>query len=321
MKSSANRLPWASFGRLAVSAIMLLASLCCFHGVIWAQSTATGGQIVGQVLDSSGAAIAGAEVTVRNKNTNATRTVTSDEAGRFAVPQLTVGPYEVKASANGFEPAAQELILTLGSTLPANFSLSVGQATGEVVEVSGGVTEIAVDPSRTSSQSVITDVQIRELPANGRRFQDFILLTPQVQTEPARGGLSISGQRGINVNINIDGADYNQPFFGGIRGGERSNNAFTVSQEAIQEFQVARNSFSAEFGRSTGAVVNVVTKSGGNAFHGSAFYLFRNEDLTAEDALGRKPLAKQKQFGGSISGPINKYRTFFISALDFQQAE
>ncbi|MEW6730118.1 MAG: TonB-dependent receptor [Acidobacteriota bacterium] len=320
MKSSANQRRGASLVHLAVSTILLLGCLC-LPSIAWAQSTATGGQIVGQVEDTSGAAIAGAEVTVRNKNTNYTRTVTTDDAGRYTIPLVPTGPYEVVCKASGFEPSGQEILITLGSSVGANFSLTVG-ATSDVVEVSASAgSELSIEPTRTSAQSVITDLQIRELPANGRRFQDFIQLTPTVAVEPERNGLSISGQRGVNNNINIDGADYNQPFFGGIRGGERAGFAFTVSQEAIQEFQVARNTFSAEFGRSTGGVVNAITKSGTNQFHGSVFYLFRNEDLTAKDPLNRKPLAKQQQFGGSLGGPIIKDRTFFFTALDFQDAD
>lgn len=320
MKRSANPRLTLSFSQLAVSAIMLLSSLLIFQSTAFAQSQATGGQIVGQVTDTSNAAISGAEVTVRNKGTNYTRNTNTDEAGRYAIPQLPVGPYEVKVVANGFEASAQEVLVTLGSSINASFALKVG-ATSDVVEISASQTSgITLEPTRSSAQAVINAQQIRDLPANGRRFQDFLLLTPTVTIEPERNGLSISGQRGINLNINIDGADYNQPFFGGIRGGERAGFAFTVSQEAVQEFQVARNSFSAEFGRSTGGVVNVITKSGTNEFHGSGFYLIRDANLQLEDALGRKPVGRQQQFGGSIGGPIKKDQTFFFAAVDLQKS-
>src|ERR1044071_384744 len=135
MDRSANRLQNAPLVQLAVATVMLVLSFCCLPGAALAQSAATGAQIVGQVLDTSGAAISGAEVTVRNKETNYSRTVSTDGAGRYTIPQLPVGPYEVKTKASGFEPAAQEVLLTLGSSISANFNLTVGSAS-EVVEVS-----------------------------------------------------------------------------------------------------------------------------------------------------------------------------------------
>lgn len=316
---SANLWGTGALARLAVSVFLLLATFCSLQGFVLAQSSATGGQITGQVLDSTGAALGGAEVTVRNLNTNYTREAVTNDAGQYVVPLLPSGPYEVMVKLNGFAPASQDILVTLGSSVNASFNLTVAE-TSEVVEVNGAnSSDLNLEPTRTSAQEVINDLQIRDLPANGRRFQDFLLLTPAVSVEPTRNGLSVSGQRGINININIDGADYNQPFFGGIRGGERSGFAPTVSQEAIQEFQVARNTFSAEFGRSTGGVVNVITKSGTNEYHGSAFYLIRDETLTAPDAFDRQGLARQQQIGGSFGGPIVKNKTFFFTALDFQK--
>lgn len=316
---SANLWGINTLARLAVSVLLLLATFCSLQGIVLAQSSATGGQITGQVLDSTGAALGGAEVTVRNLNTNYTREAVTNDGGLYVVPLLPSGPYEVTVKLNGFAPASQDILVTLGSSVNASFNLTVAE-TNEVIEVVGSnSSDLNLEPTRTSAQEVINDLQIRDLPANGRRFQDFLLLTPAVSVEPTRNGLSVSGQRGINININIDGADYNQPFFGGIRGGERSGFAPTVSQEAIQEFQVARNTFSAEFGRSTGGVVNVITKSGTNEFHGSGFYLIRDEALTAQDAFQRQGLARQQQIGGSFGGPIVKNKTFFFTAVDFQK--
>src|SRR5262249_18318350 len=145
----------------------------------------------------------------------------------------------------------------------------------------GGVSEAititadAIQTTVSQPDAVLNQTAINNLPINGRRFQDFVTLTPTAQVDPQRGQISLSGQRGINSNINIDGVDYNQPFFGGIRGGERSNNAFTIPQESIKEFQVISSGYSAEFGRSSGGIVTAVTKSGTNDYHGSAFYLIR----------------------------------------------
>lgn len=319
MKISASQ--WCDFAlvKIAVSIVLLLAVYTGLQNVVLAQSAATGGQIVGQVMDASNASIGGAEITVRNQNTNYTRTNVTNDSGSYIIPGLPVGPYEVIIKVEGFATQSQEVIVTLGSSINVSFSLTVAQSTA-IVEVNGSnSSELNLEPGRSSAQSTINDIQIKGLPANGRRFQDFVSLTPAISVEPLRNGLSVSGQRGINTNINIDGADYNQPFFGGIRGGERSGFAPTLSQEAVQEFQVARNTFSAEFGRSTGGVINVITKSGTNQFHGSAFYNIRDESLTAEDAFNRASLARQQQFGGAIGGPIVKNRTFFFTALDFQK--
>jgi hypothetical protein len=185
---------------------------------------------------------------------------------------------------------------------------------------------------------VLNQRAIENLPINGRRFQDFVTLTPTAQVDPSRGQISIAGQRGINSNVNVDGVDYNNPFFGGIRGGERSNNAFTIPQESIKEFQVVAAGYSAEFGRSTGGIVNAVTKSGSNAWHGSGFYVIRPKeasktnsffeavevDVNSRLAAGLPPVTvtpapTQQQFGGSIGGPIKKDKLFFFAAYEQQR--
>ena len=145
-------------------------------------------------------------------------------------------------------------------------------------------------------------------------------MTPTVQVDPQRGQLSFAGQRGINSNVSIDGADYNQPFFGGIRGGERSNNAFTVPQESVQEFQVVAAGYSAEFGRSTGGLVNAITKSGTNSLRGSLFYVNRNRDWAEKNAFGQNAAPTQQQYGGSIGGPIAKDRLFYFAAAESQNS-
>ena len=163
-------------------------------------------------------------------------------------------------SCPGLPPSRVRLRLTVGSSLTVNQTLQVSSV-AETVKVTASP---AVETHRAVRTSTVDAEAIDNLPINGRRFQDFVTLTPTVQVDTSRGQLSFAGQRGINANVNIDGADYNQPFFGGIRGGERSNNAFTVPQESVQEFQVVAAGYSAEFGRSTGGLVNVITKSGTN---------------------------------------------------------
>jgi hypothetical protein len=133
--------------------------------------------------------------------------------------------------------------------------------------------------------------------------------------EGSRGGVSIGGQRGINATYAIDGASYDNPFFGGIRGGERGSGAYTISQEAIQEFQVTNAGYSAEFGRSGGGGVNAVTKSGTNQLRGSAFWYFRDESMTSKDPFDRPPTDfRQHQFGASLGGPLRRDKILFPDA-------
>ena len=284
--------------------------LLIFAGTLWGQSAANTGEIVGQILDASGGAVAGADVTIRNKDTNITRNTTSDAAGHYAASYLPLGRYEVNVRAAGFESPAQEAVVTLGSSVPANFNLTVGGRT-EVVQVTDTVA--GLESAVTAPKSILTDEQLRNLPAPGRRIKNLFLLTPATQIEPECGGFSISGQKGIYVNLNVDGGDYTSSHFCG-----HVEMSPSVTVEALQEFQVVRSTFSAEFGRSTGGAINLATKSGTNQFHGSAFYLFRNKGLTHVDPFGREQINSGNQFGGSIGGPIKKDRTFFFSAVENQ---
>ena len=174
-----------------------------------------------------------------------------------------------------------------------------------------------VETSATVRTTTVDDMRSRTCPSTvaGSR-------TSLARRRPCRsirrGQLSFAGQRGINANVSVDGADYNEPFFGGIRGGERSNNAFTVPLESIQEFQVVAAGYSAEFGRSTGGLVNAITKSGTKRLHGSAFYVNRNSDWAEDNAFGQSAAPTQQQFGGSVGGPIAKDKIFFFGAYEQQ---
>ncbi len=280
-----------------------------------AQTHASTGQIVGTVVDQNGAAIAGASVLITSPTTGLERALRTNDAGQYRIVLLPAGRYNVTIEATGFQKAARIGIeVNVGRAVDAHFTLRVG-AIAETVEVAATV---GVETTRPESGAIINAAAIRDLPINGRRFQDFVTLTPMVQIEPQRGQFSFAGQRGINSNISIDGADYNEPFFGGIRGGERSNSYFTIPQESIAEFQVVATGYSSEFGRSTGGVVNVITKSGSNQYHGSAFYLLRHKELTAKDAFDQLSLGTQHQAGGSIGGPLVRDRLFFFSAVERQ---
>jgi hypothetical protein len=295
----------------------------------FAQSQAGSGQIAGQVADTNGAAIPNATVKVTNKGTGLERTATTSGDGLFTIVLLPPGTYTVVAEASGFAPATLDDV-TVNVGRSADLTLTVG-ASG--VQASVLVTADAIQVTRNESDAVLNETAINTLPINGRRFQDFVTLTPTAQIDPSRGQISLSGQKGINGNINVDGVDYNQPFFGGIRGGERSNLAFTIPQESIKEFQVVASGYSAEFGRSTGGIVNAVTKSGDNSIRGSAFYLLRPKQLArgneftralAEqklNALGITPTLAptQHQFGGSIGGPIKHDKLFYFGSYEQQR--
>jgi hypothetical protein len=293
-----------------------------------AQSQASTGQISGVVTDSNNAAVANAMVKATNKDTGLVREVTASGDGLYTIVLLPPGKYTVVAESSGFSTGTiDDVSVVVGQTNNVNFTLGAGGVQATVL-----VTAEAIQATRNESDAVLNETAIQTLPINGRRFQDFVTLTPTAQVDPQRGQISLSGQKGINGNINVDGMDFNQPFFGGIRGGERSNQSFTIPQEAIKEFQVIASGYSAEFGRSTGGIVNAVTKSGDNSVRGSAFYLLRPQQLArgndftqrlqaALAARGVVPTLAptQHQFGGSIGGPIKKDKMFWFVAYEQQR--
>ena len=320
----------------SLCSVLLVLCLCSAAVPAMAQSQASTGQITGIVTDSQGAAIAKATVTASNTQTGLARSSTSNDDGLYAIVLLPPGIYNVSAEASGFAATnVKDVEVTVGRTFDLKISMSAS-GVSEVVNVTAG--SIQVQTTRSEADSVLNQAAIENLPINGRRFQDFVTLTPTAQVDPSRGQISLAGQRGINSNVNVDGVDYNNPFFGGIRGGERSNNAFTIPQESIKEFQVVASGYSAEFGRSTGGIVNAVTKSGSNNWHGSALYSNRNKKLSrtneffeaVEDNLNgnlapgvplRKvvPAPTQQQFGGSFGGRVKKDRAFFFVAYEQQE--
>ena len=277
-------------------------ALCLAFGAVpvAAQTAATTGQIVGTVRDPQGAAVPNATITVASEEIGVRQTLTADEEGGFRAVQLKPGDYTLTVTAPGFGTLTQTgYKVEVGSSLDAPITVQVNAVTEEVL-----VTGAAVETTQVQTSTVLNQTSISQLPINGRRFQDFVLLTPTAQTDPVRNQISLVGQRGINANVQIDGADYNNPFFGGIRGGERSNNAPTIPQSAIREFQVVASGYNAEFGRSTGGIVNAVTRSGTNDFNGNAFYLIRPAEAAHRNAFGQVAAPTQQQFGGGIGGPL-----------------
>ncbi len=295
-----------------------------------AQSQASTGQIVGSVRDNNGAAIANATVKAVNTRTGLEHTATTNEDGLYRFVLLPPSTYEVSAQASNFaKTTLNNVVVAVGQTADIDLTLGVGGVSEAIT-----VTADAIQTTTSQPDTLFNQAAIDNLPINGRRFQDFVQLTPMALIEPSRNQISLSGQRGINSNISIDGMDYNQPFFGGIRGGERSSNAFTIPLESIQEFQVVASGYTAEFGRSTGGIVNVITKSGSNSFGGSAFYLHRDKEFARntdyfnafqEDLDSRginqtvTPAPTQQQWGGSFHGPIVRDKLFFLGAYEQQR--
>ena len=304
---------------------IVIATLVCV-GNLFAQAGT--GSISGVVSDTTGAVVKGATVTLTSKATNQTKTVASNDDGLFSFVLLQPGDFTVKASSGSFAEVTLEVAVQVGRTTDANVTLGVAGVSA-VVEV----TAEGIQTTTNNFDAVQSADAILNLPINGRRFQDFVTLTPSAQVDPSRGQISLSGQRGINSNVNVDGVDYNQPFFGGIRGGERSNSSFTLPQEAIREFQVVAAGYSAEYGRSSGGIVNAVTKSGTNDLSGSAFYLLRPQRLARPNDFARELAVQrlnalgvdatlaptQQQFGGSIGGPIVKDKVFYFGSVEAQR--
>ena len=287
-----------------------------------AQSQATTGVIEGTVLDESGAAVPGATVTVRNTATNFERSLTTDSDGRFRGLLLPLGPYRVTVTMAGFATLVRDGInLAVGQTVTLPLSLKVSSVQEEVV-VTGAAP--LVETSRTEGSDRIDDAAIRGLPNNGRNFLDFTKLTPGVSIVQGPDGdeLTINGQKGISNNISVDGADFNNPFFGEQRGGQRP--PFTFNLDAVKEVVVVAEGAPAEFGRSNSGFVNVVTKSGTNDVHGTVHEYFKNQSLSSAPKRGDGTTApktdfNQNQAGFTIGGPIRKDKAFYFVAFDYQR--
>nr|HMS43493.1 TonB-dependent receptor [Pyrinomonadaceae bacterium] len=298
---------------LSIFALLLISSAA------FAQSQATTGLIQGTVSDPNGAVVSGATVVVKNTDTGFERTVTSNSDGFFSAPLLPLGKYRVTTSAQGFSNSILENVeVSVGQTLTLKVEMKIGGGVNTVDVSSEGV---VVEISRTELSTQINERSVENLPINRRDFSRFALLTPGVSIVQGPDGdeITINGQRGIQNNISIDGADANNPFFGEQRGGQRP--AFTISLESVKEFQVVPVGASAEFGRSSGGFINVVTKSGTNEFSGSAFLFFRNQGLSSQnpDAVAANlPVEdfRNYQVGFNVGGPIKKDKAFFFFAYE-----
>jgi hypothetical protein len=289
-----------------------------------AQTRATTADLTGVVYDQSRAVLPGVTVSATNTETNQTRSTVTDSVGRFTIPALAPGAYTVKAELAGFtSQSRQNVELQLGGQVALEFTLRLASMSEQVTVVAATT---MVDSTQTALATVISQRQINNLPINGRDFISFSVITPGVtrdntpqQGASATSGLTFAGQRARSNNITVDGLDNNDIILGSVRA--------TFSQEAVREFQVVTNSYSAEFGKASGGVVNIVTKSGTNVATGNAFFFFRDAALNSKeyferftpsgDAIDReKAPYSQKQFGGILGGPIQKNTTFFFGSFE-----
>src|SRR2546421_649174 len=294
----------------AISLLLVFA----FAMPAFSQSQVATGTIQGDISDANGAAVAGATVEIKNLDTSLTKTLTTDEGGRFVVLALPPGKYSITVSKQGFATAvAEKLDLTVGQTLNLPVAMKISSVE-ERVTINATPT---VDTVKTESSTTINDLSVNTTPILGRKFEDLLTLTPGVSVVQGPDGdeITFSGQRGVFNNVSFDGGDYNNGFFGEQLGGQRA--AIDIPLDAVKEFQVVATGATAEFGRTAGGIINVISKSGTNDVHGSLFYFQRLEGLTAHTSDG-KPLKdfNRKQFGGAVGGPISKNKAFFFFAFE-----
>ncbi len=307
---------------------LIAALMALMSAISFAQSAVTGA-VSGSVTDPNNAVIANATVTLRSLETNKEEKTTTNIEGRFRFANLQPGTYTVTITATGFaEYKREQITVEVGrlSNIDAALKISGAEATIEVVADASQV--------NTESKEFTTNVNqtaINELPINGRRWSDFVILTPGVVPDGSFGLLSFRGISGLLNNNTVDGGDNNQAFFSEERG--RTRIGYSISQSAIREFQVNTSNYSAEYGRAAGGVTNAITKSGTNALHGDAFYFQRNNDWGARNPLsfqtslvngvpttvGIKPEDVRHQFGGTLGGPVKKDKLFFFLSYDQQK--
>src|SRR5262245_52175707 len=310
--------------RIALSVLFALA-ITLFPGApVHAQ--VTGATLSGTVTDASGAVIPGVMVSIKNRATGVVRNTTTDEVGFYSAPNLLAGNYDVTASQPGFSTVVQSnVVLAVGAQQQLNISMRVGE-TAQVVEVTEAAPLVQLTSSVISAQ--VESATVRELPLNGRDWASLATLSPGVnaietqmpfESGAVRGNrgfgaqLTISGGRPTQNNYRLDGLSIND--YG--NGGPGSVLGVSLGVDAIQEFSVLTGNYSAEYGRTSGGVVNAISKSGTNAFHGDVYEFLRNDKLDANDFFSnasnqRKPPYKRNQFGAAAGGPIRKDRTFIF---------
>ncbi len=282
-----------------------------------AQSAA--GTITGTVTDQSGASVPEASVVIHNADTGVDRTETSNGAGVYTAAFLQPGHYELTITKAGFaKMVRKDLPLQVGQTLTIDFKLPV-QTSQQTVEVTAEAP--LVDTEKTEQSQVVSASSVSNLPIAGRRWDSFVMLTPNVTNDGTSGLVSYRGISGLYNSNTVDGANNNQAFFSEARGRANSG-AYVYSMDSIREYQVSASNYSAELGQAAGGVVNAVTKSGTNDFHGDLFYYLRYPTWNALDSYPKsrgtysQPNHQWQQFGGSTGGAIVKDKLFFFATYD-----
>ena len=306
------------FHKLLVAGVTALALLMCLTGLAFGQAAGSA-TITGTLTDPSGSVVPGAAVSVRNTDTGIDRSTESSDAGRYVAPFLQPGHYEVRATKTGFAGVLRkDLTLQIGQTLTVDFSMNL-QTTQELVTVTGEAA--LVDAEKTEQSQVISEGAVSNLPIAGRRWDAFVLLTPNVTTDGTSGLVSYRGVSGLYNGNTVDGANNNQAFFSEARGRANSG-AYVYSMDSIKEYQVSASNYSAELGQAAGGVVNAVTKSGANDFHGDLFYYLRYPSWNALDSYPKsrgtysQPIHQWQQFGASAGGAAIKDKLFYFGTYD-----
>lgn len=301
--------------RLCLSALSAMLLLCC-NMQLFAQGT--GGRILGRISDPSGAVLSSVKVTATNDATGVSHDALSNDTGDYVFPDLPVGTYSLTFDLTGFKKSVRHgIALDVNQVITLNMAMQLGAAQ-EVVDVTSDAP--LVETSSTQLGAVVNNRSVNELPLNARDTYQFLQLQPGVQSQLGSSGgtfygssdagaVSVNGGRGRSNNFSVNGGDANDAFV----------NLPTVqpTPDAIEEFRVISNTFDAEYGRNSGAVVNVITKSGTNQFHGDVYEYFRNTVLNAQGFFNTsKPQENQNQFGGTFGGPLKKDRTFFFVSYE-----
>jgi hypothetical protein len=297
--------------------VILCISLCISLST-FLSAQGTGGRILGRIADPTGAVLSGVKVTATDDATGVAHNVLSNDSGDYVLPDLPVGTYSLSYDLKGFKNLVRHNItLDVNQVITLNTTMQVGQAQ-EVVDVTSEAP--LVDTTSTQLGAVVNNRSVNELPLNARDTYQFLQLQPGVQSQLGSSGgtfygsddagaVSVNGGRGRANNFSVNGGDANDQFA----------NLPTIqpTPDAIEEFRVISNTFDAEYGRNSGAVVNVITKSGTNQFHGDVYEYFRNTVLNAQGFFNTiKPQENQNQFGGTFGGPLRKDRTFFFASYE-----
>src|SRR6266566_4670282 len=283
----------------------------------------SGGSIAGRVTDSNGAVLPGAQVAIRNTTTGVTTQLVANDEGAYRASNLLPGDYEITASAANFTSFLQKgVVLTVGADLTIDLKLTAGAVTASILVSDEAPT---VDTTTPTISAVVTERTIVELPLNGRDWTTLATLQPgisSIRTQYASGGTSSRGNRGFGDELSITGhrPQENNYRIDGVSINDYTNGApgsaggVNLGADAIKEFSVLASNYTAEYGRTSGGVINAVTRSGSNSLHGSGYEFLSNDALDARNFFdGKKPPLRRNQFGGSAGGPIIKNKTFFFA--------